>query len=197
MQLLQNLDATHPDLRLSQLKISDLEVSRRLAAEQLKPRLDLEYNFLGTGFDFAYKNGSDAGIRNLVTENYKFGVSFEMPLFLRKERGKLEQTDVKLLDANYGLRQKRLSISNKIRSYFNEWQTTQDQLQLYEQTVDNYRRLLSAELRKFGLGESSIFLINSRENKLIEAELKLIKLQATLPKLEAGVQWAAGNLFQR
>lgn len=193
--LLQDLDNQHPDLRLSQLKISDLEISRRLAAEQLKPRLDLEYNFLGTGFDFVYQKGADAGIRNLITENYKLGISFEMPLFLRKERGKLQQTELKILDADYQLRQKRLSINNKIMGYYNQWQTTQQQLALFNQTVANYQRLLDAELRKFNIGESSIFLINSRENKLIEAELKLIKLQATLPKLESAVQWAAGRLM--
>ncbi|PHN03150.1 TolC family protein [Flavilitoribacter nigricans] len=193
-EILPNLQDIHPELRQYQIKISELEIDRRLAAEQLKPRLDLEYNFLGNGFDLNYQSSNDAAISNLITENYKIGLSFEMPLFLRKERGKLAQADLKLLDAGYGLQQKRLSINNKILSYFAEWETTRDQLNLYQQTVANYQRLLDAELRKFSIGESSIFLINSRENKLIDAELKLIKLQATLPKLEAGVQWAAGRL---
>jgi outer membrane protein TolC len=68
-------------------------------------------------------------------------------------------------------------------------------LALYRETVANYQRLLDAELRKFSIGESSIFLINSRENKLIDAQLKLIKLESSLPKLEAGVLWAAGRLI--
>jgi outer membrane protein TolC len=192
--IITNLDQVHPELRRYQLKISELEIDRRLAAEQLKPRLDLEYNFLGNGFDLNYQNGNDATLGNLVTENYKIGISFEMPIFLRKERGKLQQADLKLLDAGYGLQQKRLSISNKIQAYYTEWQTTINQLELYNQTVANYQALLAAELRKFSIGESSIFLINSRENKLIDAQLKLIKLQSTLPKLEAGVRWAAGQL---
>lgn len=195
-ELLPNLDQLHPDLRAYQLKISGLEIDRRLAAEQLKPRLDLEYNFLGNGFDLNYQEGNDATIGKLVTENYKVGLSFEMPLFLRKERGKLAQADLKLLDINYELQQKRLSINNKILAYFTEWQTTQNQLTLYREVVANYQRLLDAELRKFSIGESSIFLLNSRENKLIDAQLKLIKLEATLPKLEAGVLWAAGRLMQ-
>lgn len=195
-QLLLDLETRHPDLRQYQLKISDLEIRRRLAVEQLKPRLDLEYNFLGNGFEFGYNNGSDGAIHSLVAENYKIGFSFEMPLFLRKERGKLQQTDLKILEADYDLRQKRLSTSNKVMAYYNEWQTAQEQLDLFNQTIANYRRLLDAELQKFSLGESSLFLINSRENKLIDAELKLIKLQATLPKLESAVRWAAGNLYK-
>lgn len=193
-EILPNLDQIHPNLRQTQLKISGLEIDRKLAAEQLKPRLDLEYNFLGNGFDLNYQNGNDANISNLITENYKIGLSFEMPLFLRKERGKLAQAELKIRDASYELQQKRLSINNKILSYFTEWETTRSQLALYRQAVANYQRLLDAELRKFSIGESSIFLINSRENKLIDAQLKLVKLESSLPKLEAGVQWAAGRL---
>ena len=38
--------------------------------------------------------------------------------------------------------------------------------------VDDYSKMLSAEERKFFLGESSLFLVNSRESKLIDAKLK-------------------------
>jgi len=38
-------------------------------------------------------------------------------------------------------------------------------------------QLLTAEERKFELGESSLFLINSRESKLIEAKLKAVKVE--------------------
>lgn len=37
--------------------------------------------------------------------------------------------------------------------------------------------MLSAEERKFSFGESSVFLINTRENKLIEVQVKAIQLQ--------------------
>lgn len=194
-EVIANLDQLHPELRRYQLKISALEIDRRLAAEQLKPQLDLEYNFLGNGLDLNYQSGNDANLGNLITENYRVGVRFEMPIFFRKERGKLQQADLKLLDAGYDLQQKRLSLNNKIMAYYAEWETTSNQLELYRQNVANYQALLQAELRKFSIGESSIFLINSRENKLIDAQLKLIKLEATLPKLEAGVQWAAGRLM--
>lgn len=192
-ELLNELEMRHPELRLYQLKLAELQISRRLAAEQLKPRLDLEYNFLAERFDFGY-DGTHNGLGSVFAENYKIGIRFEMPLFLRKESGKLQQTDLKILETELGLRQKQLAVSNKLRAYFNEWQTTRAQVELYNETVANYRRLLDAEMQKFAIGESSIFLLNSRENKLIEAELKLIKLQAAIPKLEVAVQWAAGNL---
>ena len=42
--------------------------------------------------------------------------------------------------------------------------------------MDDYQVLLTAEERKFFLGESSIFLVNSRESKLIDSKLKAIKV---------------------
>ena len=42
--------------------------------------------------------------------------------------------------------------------------------------VSNYSLLLKAEERIFFIGESSLFLINSREQKLIEGQLKEIEL---------------------
>ena len=49
--------------------------------------------------------------------------------------------------------------------------------ELIDEIVTNYTTLLSAEERKFSFGESSLFLINSRESKLIDAELKQNEVQ--------------------
>ena len=43
--------------------------------------------------------------------------------------------------------------------------------------VADYSTLLKAEERKFFLGESSLFLVNSRESKLIDVQLKAINLE--------------------
>ena len=43
--------------------------------------------------------------------------------------------------------------------------------------VTDYERMLEAEERKFQLGESSLFLVNSRESKLIDGQLKAISIQ--------------------
>ena len=46
--------------------------------------------------------------------------------------------------------------------------------------VEDYSKLLKAEERKFQVGESSIFLVNSRESKLIDSRLKAIELENKL-----------------
>ena len=47
------------------------------------------------------------------------------------------------------------------------------QLDLSTGLVSNYSKLLSGEQLKFNAGESSLFVVISREQKLIESKIKL------------------------
>lgn len=193
-QLWQEARQIHPDLLQYRFKLEQYDVDRRLALEQFKPRLDVEYNFLGEGTNLLPGSSADNGITQLVGQNYKWGVRFDFPLFLRKERGKLQLTRIKIQDAEYTLQRKQLEIENKINNYFNEQNNFLEQIQLYEGAVQNYQTLLEAEYIKFDLGESSIFLVNSREQKLIDAQLKLTELRGKFFKTRQKLEWAAGLL---
>lgn len=194
-QVWQQARATHPELLKYEVKRQQLEVDRKMAAEQLKPRLDVSYNFLGDGFNLINDSSNDESRFNtLITQNYKWGLDFEMPLFLRKERGKLELTRLKIQENELGLQQKRVEVENKIGFYFNSLAYLLEQINIYTSAVGNYQALLDAELIKFQQGESSIFLINSREQKLIDAQLKLASLQAKFQKNIQAIEWAAGQL---
>ncbi len=50
------------------------------------------------------------------------------------------------------------------------------------------------EKQKFNSGESSLFLVNSRETKLIEAQLKLVELSSKYNIATRGMDWAVGGL---
>ena len=47
--------------------------------------------------------------------------------------------------------------------------------------------MLNAEERKFFLGESSLFLVNSRESKLIDAKLKAIEIENSFLSTKASL----------
>jgi outer membrane protein TolC len=132
------------------------------------PRIDLEYNFLTETPEL---------INSLVTDEYKGGINVSFPLFLRKERGDLRLAKFKLNDAQFEFDNAEVEIRNKIRAIYRELDSFDDQNRLISSIVTDYQTLLSAEERKFSFGESSLFLINSRESKLIEAELKRNEVQ--------------------
>jgi outer membrane protein TolC len=54
--------------------------------------------------------------------------------------------------------------------------------------------LLQVEETKFNLGESSLFLVNARENKLLETEQKYAELRAKFFISLQAIQAAAGTL---
>jgi len=177
----------HPLLRFYQLKQERLDIDRRLAAEQLKPQVDLRYKFIteNTGPDF---------LQQYNPEDFEWGLSASFPILLRKERGKLQQTKLKLQDNALTLAQKSRSLQNEVNGLLEAWQQTLAQMREAEAMTDNYRRLWQAEITKFENGESSLFLVNSRETKYVESREKLAQLQSKVQALKAKVEAKAGNL---
>ena len=83
----------------------------------------------------------------------------------------------KLRDAEFEYNNATVAITNKILAIYNELDSFDEQNQLVLDIVKNYSALLNGEERKFSFGESSLFLINSRERSLIDAKLKQNELQ--------------------
>lgn len=155
----------NPKILASQNKIQILEIERKFNADLLKPSVNINYNVL---------NNSPSWNQNFE-QNNKFGVTFQMPLFLRKERGNLKMSKIKIEEANYQLEFDRQNLENKIKYQLQEVTSFQKQLRLSRENQQLNQTMLAAEERLFNFGESSLFLVNTRENNLVTAELSLIK----------------------
>ena len=184
-----DLPNLHPELERSRLKIDELKVEERLKRE-LKPVVDLKYNLLTQPV-------GDEGLSELTANNYQWGISFGIPIFLRKERGDLKLTRLKIQSAEWDLLAKRQNIQYKLRSSFNEWETTRSQISIMDKTVKDYSSLLEGERTMFDAGESSLFMINSRESAYINSRIKLIQLVSKNQVANAKVKYALGNLSGR
>jgi outer membrane protein TolC len=176
MQLEQYNVEQHPLLQFLSFSIESLEVDRRLAAEKLKPVLDVQYNFLSEQPD---------QINTFTPDNYQAGITFSMPLFLRKERGDLRLTKLKIRDAELEYQFQNLELMNQIDAAQEGINSFGRQLLTIDQITTNFSDLLRAEERKFSFGESSVFLLNSREQQLIDARLEQIKANARLYESKA------------
>ncbi|PKV66814.1 TolC family protein [Pontibacter ramchanderi] len=180
----------HPDIVKLDLKGQQLEVERRFAADKLKPKLDVEYNLLQSDF---FMNG-EAFQAPYMRNNYRLGVSFSQPLFLREERGKLQLIKIKQQEVGFQQTYTLRAIENAVQMVYNEWLALEEQLALQEQMVTNARILQEGEVVKFQSGESSIFLINAREQKLLESQIKLYDLRSKYAKTKAQLYWSAGSM---
>lgn len=189
-QLLEIARANHPDLRKLHLKGQQLQVEQRFAADKLKPKLNVEYNLLQSNFYLQ----PDAFERQYMGANYKLGMSFNLPLFLREERGKLQLTKAKQQANSLEFVQATREIENNLLAAFNEWQALEEQIRLQEQMVQNANTLRNGEVIRFQNGESSLFLVNSREVKLMEAQQKLYGLRTKYAKAKTLLYWSAGEI---
>jgi len=157
----------HPKIKALDAKIAMLKVDRKLKANALLPKLDLSYNYLS----------EPSYIDNYRFEDYKIGLNFSFPLFLRKERGSLKLADLKIKDSEFNLQFERKNLENKIKSQQQEIVSLEKQQEYNDKLVKDFTKLLNAEDRLFEMGESSLFIINSRENSLVSSQLNEIALE--------------------
>lgn len=165
--LRSTLIASHPELIIYDAKVESLDIDNRLQKESLKPDLRVHFNPLLATNDqslFAPYNAN----------NFKWGASLSYPILLRKERGKIRLTNIKLETTQLDAKIKEQSIMQKLDTYENTVQQTVAKNDLLNQNIQNYSDLLKAEKRKFDIGESSVFLLNSRESKYLESQAKLL-----------------------
>ncbi len=157
----------HPKIQALDAKINILKVDRKLKANALLPKLDLSYNYLS----------EPSYINNYRLEDYKIGLNFSFPLFLRKERGSLKLADLKIQDSEFGMQFERKNLENKIKAQQQEITSLQKQREYNNRLVKDFTSLLNAEDRLFEMGESSLFIINSRENSLVSSQINEIALE--------------------
>jgi len=180
---------THPKLLSLGYKVNMLDVDKRAKFQGLLPTFDINYNFLNKGYGTKDFFGTA-----LFNNNYKYGFQLGMPLFQRQSRGEYTMAKLKLKSQQLENSQQRLEIENKVKSYFSEIVAMQKQVTLFDKNLKNQQLLLVAEETKFSIGESSLFLVNSRENKLLETQQKLAELKTKFFKSMAALQWSTGQL---
>ena len=165
----QDLNA-HLSLVYYQQKGNFLETERRLKWQSFLPKIDFTYNFFN-------KEGYRGDYFPMFQNNYQYGLKLEIPVFLRQARAGYQITKAKLGQNRMDMTLKQQELDVKISNYANEVQNYSTQISLADENIENYRRLLQGEEARYGNGESSLFLINSRQNKLIEAQEKIIELR--------------------
>lgn len=157
----------HPKINTLQSKIAILNVERKLKANLLLPKIDVSYSYLS----------QPQFINEYKFENYKVGVNFNFPILLRKERGNLKLAKLKVQETEFAFALEKIQLTNKIKTQKFEIESLTKQKNYINDLVNDNQTMLSSEERLFSFGESSLFLINTRENNLVSAQLAQIILE--------------------
>jgi outer membrane protein TolC len=186
-----SLISSHPMLTQAAFKIDRLDIDRRLKREKLRPYVGLKYQALNTRAE----NGEVFSELNVA--DYAIGLEFKMPIFLRGARGDVRMAELKIEEAQLDFGNKRNLLDFKVTKSMNDLETTDSQIQLYQQTVRDYGMLLQGERTRFEAGESSLFLVNAREVGLIQAQVKLVDLLVKNQSAALSFRHALGVLGDR
>ena len=181
--------STHPKLEQIEWKLASLNVERRLKFQSLLPKADFKYQFLQRG----YEPWKGIGF-NFFENNFKYGLSLAMPIPNRKGWGDYRSAKIKIRSTQLEQDFTRLNIENKIKYHYTEVQNLREQVEIFERAYRNYMLLLEAEKLRFSLGETTLFLLNTRENKALETLQKLLELRAKAFQSVVSLNWAAGQL---
>lgn len=166
----------HPKIKFITLAYETLDIERKLHINNLLPKVNVQYNVLSS---------SPETLNTYHVNAYKGGFQIEVPLFARKSRGELKLTKTKLTHVEYDLLNEKIVLKNKYESVYRAHHSYVNQFKLSQQLTQNYTTLLKAEEKKFTMGESSLFMVNTREKKLLETQLKQVDLNIKLMKTYA------------
>ena len=156
-----SLVRNNPKLKKLFLQKGELQIQKNLSVNNLLPKVNLEYNFLNDNLDSSFN-----------TSNYKSGLEVSIPILMRKERSSLKLAKIKLSEIDYEIKQERLGLLNKIKMLNEQVLSYNLQAKELSDLVLNTKQLVEAEQKKFELGEGSVFLVNYREVKYIESQIK-------------------------
>mgnify|MGYP003605664220 FL=1 len=188
-KLLQNIDAQYA-LNYYFEKSKSLELERKLKWQNFLPKINFNYNL----YNKEFKNQD---ILPLFDNNYQYGIKLELPIFMREARADYQNIKLKILQNNENIKFKNQELKTKIQTYNAEMGNFLSLTQNNESLIENYKRLLKAEEIKFSNGESSLFLINSRENKLLETQEKFLELKAKTIKTYFKLNWLENNTLKQ
>lgn len=171
----------HPEVLMYENDVEISQIDLRLKKEYVKPTVQLKYNTLSSNSTY-----------NI--EDYNWGAKVSYPIFTRKERASVKLSGIKLEQKRIGLLSKQATIKYKIEAAYNQLNSSRNQIQIQNDATAMYLQIFEAEQTLFNIGESSLFMVNVREQNYIESQIKLIDVQYLNWLAEADLKFQMVNL---
>lgn len=188
-QWIAQAERAHPDLLKAIAKVREGDAERSLAQQRVfVPDAEVSLSGLAARADGTPNPGAAFD----ADGDRKLGASVKIPLLFRKERGKLQATSDKLDQLTLDRSIVKRGVGISIQTSANDLSTLRELAALQAQTVTQARLLRDGEQRKFEAGESTLFLVNTRERVVIDEELKRIALEAKLVSTAAELAVSLG-----
>ncbi|MEM1042969.1 MAG: TolC family protein [Bacteroidota bacterium] len=174
--------AQRPELREVALAQRQAEVEQRLAREQLRPDLKLEAQVV------SYDDNP------LGVTDVKLGFRIDQPLLFRAGRSEAARAEIEIQALRFEQDLARRAIRADVDAVLVALRQSLRRVSAAERRVELAQRLQEAEQRRFELGESTLFLVNQREQAFAEAREERVAAQVDALQADATFRWATGTI---
>lgn len=190
-QLLEEALDARPDLALIGQIRQSLALDLRMAENALGPKLDLR---LFASQDVGRKRPIGLGIDAAVETEVGLGLEFALPVQQRAARGEMAALSAELAALELDETFLRNQIEATLLGMFAELEALLETVELERGAYLAAVRLEEAERRAFELGQSTLVVVNIREEATAEAALKLVAARVGALSAAAAIQAFVGRV---
>ncbi len=185
-QTIREAWARRPDLRRLVLQREAAAVEVKLARNNRSPKIDLDA--------YAAKDigATDPAYAYLRPAEFVASVNVELPLALRGARGRLRRAEAELARIDAELRMGRDVVALEIRDAHSALVAAHARVGLAREQLTAAHELEQAERSRFRLGDSTLLLVNLREQAATDAALQEIDALGEYQRAEVDLRAAAG-----
>lgn len=176
--------ARRPELARYRALVERGRIGLALAENRLAPRIDVAF---GASVDIG--DGSIDEQTRLAPPVIEGSVLVSFPLQFRDARGQIDRSRAELGSLRAEARWVREQIAAEVRNALAALRAAEENVRLAHEEAAVARALADAELRRFELGDTQLFIVNLREQAAAEARAAEIDARAEL--LAAHAVWRA------
>ena len=178
----QVAQANRPELRELDVKQQQVQLKRRLARAQIRP--DLKFEVQAVSYDQT----------DVQVDDIKVGFKIDQPLFFRGSRSQEDEAMIQVRQIEIKRQVTERKIETDVEAAVIGVRQARERVRLSERRVELARRLLAAEERRFELGESTLFVLNQREQAFAGAREEALSARIALHQAAAEYRWATGTI---
>lgn len=167
------LVARHPYVQQATARWRQADAQRQLAAASLLPSASVGISGLASGNSIG-----DLALPRADGQDSKFGGALRIPLFARRELGRLRAAEDRALALRIDRDRVKRDVEVEAARALIELRTVDQQLLRQRALVALQERLLEAEQQRFAAGESSLLIVNLRERALLDERQRAASLLA-------------------
>ncbi len=161
--------AANPLVKIFDREIEIQKIKLKLVKNQLMPSLDLKFES-----DKQYGSGGDPRLLPLA---HTIALNFSVPLPRRQARGKFKEIQSSIRRLNLQKVFQREQLYAEFRSYLNELENDRRQFFYLHKEVKAAKQVEHAEMVRFKEGDSSLFLVNQREQTTFSARIRALQAE--------------------